>query len=334
MRNLVANCAKFSYYVHMKIQEITNKAEWKQNEQSLGIEEFLQSWEWGVFKESVGISVVRLGFFEEHTCVGLVQGFVHKLPFGFSYIYIPRADVSKDMLPILKEYTRSKGCSFIRIEPLVELPGKHTHNRQPQNTLILNIKDPEETLLEHMHKKTRYNIRVAQKNDVVVKAEKDINVFWNLHTQTTSRDGFRGHEKYYYEQMLASDLCEQFTAYFKGIAVASNIYLRFNTRMTYLHGASSSEHRNVMAPYVVQWHAITYAQKKSCTSFDFWGIAPHKDGGVTSNGFSWNDDHTFSGITRFKVGFSGMRKDYPDAKEIVLQPFVYMLYSIVRTLLR
>ncbi len=44
----------------------------------------------------------------------------------------------------------------------------------------------------------------------------------------------------------------------------------------YLYGASSSEHRNVMPAYALQWKAMITAKANHCLEYDI-GIAPHCD---------------------------------------------------------
>jgi lipid II:glycine glycyltransferase (peptidoglycan interpeptide bridge formation enzyme) len=67
-----------------------------------------------------------------------------------------------------------------------------------------------------------------------------------------------------------------------------------NKRGTYLYGASSTENRNYMATYALQWRAMELSKQMGCTEYDFFGISPNAD-----------PSHPMSGLYRFKSGFGG-----------------------------
>lgn len=320
----------------MNIKKIDSAEVWNEGAKKLEIAEFLQSYDWGSFQEQTGKTVIRLGFYENNELKGQIQGFEHKMPFGITYLYLPRVQCSEEMISVLKQYAKKQKYAFVRIEPLHAISGKTTKTRQPQHTLVLDLQKDESTLLENMHQKTRYNIRLAEKKGVEIKEGKDVDVFWKLNKETTARDGFKSHGKDYYARMIDLPICHQLTAYYKGVPVASNLYLSFNRSTVYLHGASGSEHRNVMAPYLLQWTAIKFAKKFGMHTFDFWGIAPDskKENAQTSNGFSWDKNHAWSGITKYKVGFGGSRVDYPNAVEINTHTFTYIIYRLGKLLRR
>lgn len=333
----IANREHFSYYTSMKLREITQKDEWEASTDQLGIAEFLQSWQWGEFQGETGKQVVRLGVYEDKgngSVVALLQGFAHELPLGIKYLYVPRIGIREEFIPSLREYAKQHGYAFVRIEPTKELEGKKVYNRQPQHTLVLNLQKEETELLADMHQKTRYNIRLAEKKGVEVREGNDIDVFWKLNEQTTGRDGFTSHDKTYYEHMLQLPMCHQLTAYYENEPVASNLYLSFNRVTTYLHGTSSNTYRNVMAPYLLQWTAIQFAKKHGAYTFDFWGIAPEiektHENARCSNGMCWDKTHRWDGITRFKVGFGGLRVSYGNAVDIVANTLQYTLYIVGR----
>lgn len=340
----------------MKISLCTDKNLWNAGQATFAkTESFLQSWDWGEFQLSVGNRPVRLVFKEAGEVVAKIQGFSHKLGFGLRYFYAPRVFIARDEeLKLFFDQLKQLGFIFARVELkkniLLEDESFYlVPNRQPQHTLILDLTKTEDELMAGMHSKTRYNINLAERKQVVVKKEKDIDIFWELNKQTTGRDGFKSHGKNYYEKMLQLDFVYQLTAYVGEVAIGSIILIKHNNTATYLHGASSNEHRNFMAPYLLQWEGIKLAKELGCTEYDFWGVAPSVDNkkqgagnneresvnkyqGTYFHNYEWIADHKWTGITRFKAGFGGEAVSYPNAVEIGLQPLKYKLFRLARRL--
>ncbi len=329
---------------YMEIEIIKDEKQWNSCNFHPNKAEFLQSWEWGKFKSNVGSEVIRLRLLEKKEVKAQVQGFVHNIGFGFKYLYIPRiTSLNIRDWEILIEFFKKEKYIFLRIESAQEntyqslftslqSPVFTQKTLQPQNTLVLNIKVPKEILLANMHAKTRYNIKLAERKGVIVKQEKNVDIFWELNQQTTNRDGFKSHDKKYYQKMLESSTTHQFTAYIDSEPIASNICVGFADTFTYLHGASGNKHRNLMAPYLLQWKQIEHAKENKFTMYDFWGVSPQSKEKLqtTFHNLSWKLDDKWTGITRFKAGFGGERKNYPDATIMVLNSLKYKIYKIAK----
>jgi len=239
---------------------------------------------------------------------------------------------------------KKEGAVFFRMDPewldgkeLADFMGrfklkKSSKEIQPRRTLIVDLIKTEDEILAVMHEKTRYNIRLADRKGVsvsrhhVVKTE-DFEESWGLLKETARRDKFRFHKRAYYEGMLtlggtvplkgdcppSRDLVvELFTARYKGKLLAANIVAFFGKRATYLHGASSDEHRNVMAPYLLQWGIMKEAKKRGCTEYDLWGIS----------------EKNWPGVTRFKKGFGGHVVSYVGAYDYPFSKFWYRAYVL------
>jgi peptidoglycan pentaglycine glycine transferase (the first glycine) len=317
----------------MKVEICTNKPQWIQPVTG----SFLQSWEWGEFQREFGRDPLRIQVKEakRHTALAQLQGLTYNLRGGMKYLYVPKHQASSIQgHDALFSYLKKNGYAFARIEAMNKLDWSKTSpsvkkvkNRQPKQTMILSLLKKEDELLANMHQKTRYNIRLAEKKGISIKKEKNIDVFWDLNKETTMRDEFKSHPKKYYEKMLELNMAHQFTAYFEGEAIAAVLCIGYGNTFTYLHGASSNKHRNVMAPYALQWHAIRFAKERNFKHYDFWGVSPKKEGDTCSHGFCWDKNDKWSGVTRFKAGFGGRYESYPQAVDIVVSPTVYIIYK-------
>ena len=115
-------------------------------------------------------------------------------------------------------------------------------------------------------------------------------------------------------------IAKLYLAEYKNKIIAANIVLYFGDMAVYLHGASSNEHRNLMAPYLLQWQQITDAKKAGCKKYDFWGI--------TINGKKKN----WQGITKFKKGFGGYEKNYIGAYDLIFSNIGYQIYGFMRNI--
>ncbi len=171
------------------------------------------------------------------------------------------------------------------------------------DAVVIDLAQSEEELLGGMKPKTRYNIRLAGRRGVEVVCSDilELPVFYDLYRQTSERNRFDACSYSYFSALysaLAStpDSSEvHFLLARHGRNVLAGAIITISGRTaTYLFGASSSQSRNMMAPYAIQWAAIRLARTKGCLTYDMGAVAP-----------SSNPGHPFFGMHRFKTGFGG-----------------------------
>ena len=173
---------------------------------------------------------------------------------------------------------------------------------QPPDTVLLPLAPSEEELLTAMKPKWRYNIRLAEKKGVTVRAAgaESIDSFYKVFMETASRDRIAVHGKDYYKSLLELKhgtnhvKTTLYIAEHEGDTLAGIITLFTDTEAVYLYGASSDKKRNLMPAYLLQWTAIQDAKKFGSKVYDFYGIPPTDD-----------EHHPMHGLYRFKTGFGG-----------------------------
>jgi len=324
------------------LREITDKNEWNKflKARTVPSGHFLQSWEWGEFQISLGRKVFR--FADESLLAQIVE---LPLPLGKKYWFCPKGPAMDDgrwtmdnsFLIELKNKAKEAGTVFLRIEPSVsggevELSStKRSRDINPRATSIVDLSKTEEELLAVMHPKTRYNIRVSEKHGVAVCPLSIVHCpfdrVWQLFEETAKRDGFRLHPREYYEKQIKMSGMEVFGAEYDGKLLAAAIVmfdgdptslsLRGASTATYLHGASSNEMRNVMAPYALHWAIMKQAKARGFKHYDLWGISDDPKSG-------------WAGITRFKRGFGGADVSAPGTFDLPVNRFWYSVYRLAR----
>jgi lipid II:glycine glycyltransferase (peptidoglycan interpeptide bridge formation enzyme) len=220
---------------------------------------------------------------------------------------------------------------------------KSSVDMQPREILILDISKSEEEILAGMKQKTRYNIRLAEKRGVKIHGTwnmehgiktKYVEDFLRLIKITAERDKIAVHPEGYYQKMfevIPSDVLKLYAAEYQGKIIAANLVVFFGKTATYLHGASDDEHRNVMAPYLLQWRQIQDAKAAGCERYDFGGVKTEK----ISN-FKFQISNSWQGITKFKTGFAPKTRPilFPGCYDIVLNPVKYNSYIILQKIKR
>lgn len=195
---------------------------------------------------------------------------------------------------------------------------------QYRNSIIIDLRQTNEQILESMKQKTRYNIHLAEKKGVVVRegSIKDSAMLYKMYAETSLRNGFTIRERKYYERvwkiLYKAGMLEFLIAYYNNIPIAGLILFHFGKRAYYFYGMSSVTHREMMPTYLLQWEAIKKARKLNCTVYDLWG-APD----------NFNDSDPLWGVFRFKEGLGGQVIRTIGAWDYSTNPFLYKIFMKV-----
>jgi lipid II:glycine glycyltransferase (peptidoglycan interpeptide bridge formation enzyme) len=203
-----------------------------------------------------------------------------------------------------------------------------SHNIQPPRTMIVDLSTSKEEILARMKQKTRYNIRLAEKKGVTVRAWNDIESFHKMMLLTGERDGFGVHSREYYQRaydlLHPKQMGEIFVAEYEGKALAALFAARNGNRAYYLYGASTDEERHRMPTYLLQWEAMKWAKARGCEEYDLWGVPDEEEATLETN-FEARHDGLW-GVYRFKRGFGGELKRAVQAMDKVYNPLLYWAY--------
>ena len=257
------------------------------------LQPFLQSWVWGEFQASLGRPIWRLGAYDGDQLVGAAVLIGHELLLGKTYLYCPRGPLAMNMetwqslMAAIRKTGQEAGAMYVKVDPGVYDFAKNNAltaeayamgtTLQPHHTLLIDVAQDPEQLLGQMHSKTRYNIRLADKKGVTARwstSDDDLQSFLRLMHITAERQGIRLHSDGYYQKLFAAlvtaKMSELIIAEHDGVAVAAHMIIWHGATATYLHGGSDDKHKEVMAPYWLQWQTILEAHRRGMKDYDLW----------------------------------------------------------------
>jgi lipid II:glycine glycyltransferase (peptidoglycan interpeptide bridge formation enzyme) len=193
---------------------------------------------------------------------------------------------------------------------------------QFRNTVVLDLRGGEAAVLAGMRQKTRYNVRLAERKGVQVRAGSaaDIELLYRLYAETSVRDGFVIRSLEYYRdawgRFMQAGLAQPFVAEVAGEPVSALVVFRFGQTAWYLYGMSREAHREKMPNHLLQWQAIRWALAQGCTRYDFWG-APDE----------FVESDPLWGVWKFKEGFGGQLVRQVGAWDYAPSRLAYRLYT-------
>lgn len=291
----------------------------------------LQTWEWGEFRALWGNEVLRTSF---------GQLTLHKVPYTPYKIgaFIKGPAPISEMLAELKKIGREQNLLFIKMEPNMPEGNKNEaknllkkNGAVPGKTLFtpttfwVDLTLSEEELLKSFESKTRYNIRYAGRQGVVVEeddSEKAFSRYLKLTDETAKRQNFFAHTRRYHELMwktLHTDMIERgeepmarlLTAKYNGEIITTWILFVWKDFLYYPYGASTDKYKNVMANNLMMWEAIKLGKKLGLKTFDLWGREEGK------------------GFTKFKEGYNPKVIEFLGTWDLVINPLFYWPFRIV-----
>jgi lipid II:glycine glycyltransferase (peptidoglycan interpeptide bridge formation enzyme) len=303
---------------------------------------FLQSSFWGAFKNQGGWKahafIIKFDEHEQKPLLVLTRRIARMMtlayvPWGpeLPGSVSPQADALTEMLAETAAGLRPHlpRAAFIRFDlpwhtdgaaPCPAAPFKKALvTVQAPDTVHIDLRSDEEAILARMKPKWRYNIRLGCKKVTVTRCGPErLADFYALLEETARRDRIFIHSRAYYQTLF--DLAAQnaaasppalslYLAEYEEKPVAGIVTLFRGKEAVYLYGASSNEHRNLMAPYALQWQAMRDAKTAGCAYYDLFGIPPSAD-----------PSHPMAGLYLFKTGFGGTIIHRPGCYDYAYDP--------------
>lgn len=318
----------------------------------------LQSWEWGDLKSLHGWSPIRVAVYDNDKIVAAISILKRKLPYSnLNLFYAPRGPVLDFtnmgvldcLLSEINKLAKRHKAVVLKIDPQIDegrldivkiLSDKgfvlYKKQIQPRSTFIIDLTLPLDRLLASFEEKTRYNVRLSAKKDVLVKelsTKEGVEIFYNLYKETAKRDTFLIHPVSYYKNikklLVDSNMSNVFIAYYNNVPIAGVWTFNFGNKIWYMYGASISSFKNVMPNHALHWHVMKWAKAKGFICYDLFGIPSNP-----------NESHPLWGVYRFKKGFNGKLVKYVGVYEYVYKPFwnyifnnLFAAYKNIRSLI-
>jgi peptidoglycan pentaglycine glycine transferase (the first glycine) len=344
----------------MMMRFVESREKWNALAEQLPGAQFLQSWEWGEAKAAYGWTVEHyLWKNTDGTTPAAAQILFRSVRVGFLHAkigYIPKGPLldwsstalREQVLADLEAYARNRRVIQMKLDPDLPremgMPGTPEEQAMPSgqetaqmlqargwrfsreqiqlpNTVVLDITPTEEDLLARMKQKTRYNIRLAQRHGVIIRAgsEEDFSALYRMYAETGTRDGFIVRPEAYYRTIWGALMRAGFALPLMAIVedqpVAAIVLFRFGPRAWYMHGMSTNLSREKMPNYLLQWEGIRWAKRQGCSTYDFWGAPDRFDA----------QDHMW-GVFQFKRGFGAEVVRHIGAWDFAPSPIAYSLY--------
>jgi len=348
----------------MRLLELISARDWNNILLQLPAPHLLQTHEWGQNKIQNGWTPLHYVWEENGVIAAAALILSRRVGLGLpglslEVLYCPKGPsldwqnraLAERVLDDLQTLAAKRRAAFIKIDPDIEI-GRGVPDREDvlenptgqafqqdlerrgrvfsddqiqfRNTVMIDLARSEDEILAAMKQKTRYNIRLAERKGVVVRAgqESDLPSLYAMYAATAVRDDFViRHEGYYLKlwgDFMRAGMALPLIAEVDGQLLAALILFHFAGVSRYMFGMSLEKGRELMPNYLLQWEAIRASKALGCREYDMWG-APDV----------FDESDSLWGVYRFKEGFNGVTLRHLGAWDYTSRPILYRLYTRV-----
>jgi lipid II:glycine glycyltransferase (peptidoglycan interpeptide bridge formation enzyme) len=307
--------------------------EWDQRQYQLG-GHMLQGYPWAHFQASMGRNIVWNNG-GNWSWIGMLMG-----SRGIRFLYIPYGPTArseedlKSAIDNIKLAAKKLNLHFIRCEPVGlevrnynQLGLKPTSNRQPSDTLVIDLTKTEEELRAALSPSLRNTINSAGKKGIELSSTTDLaatDVFLDLLHKTAGDRHYNPFPDSHYKK-LAEDLISLgkgkfFIASFEGHPVSVTFCMDYLRSRAYMYTGNDPEYRKLRATGPLVWKIITDSKAEGFSEFDLWGVAP----------LNADSSHPWAGFSEFKRSFGGRDIHYNGTFEIPISKLMHKAYKLVK----
>lgn len=296
--------------------------EWRQFQESLGRRTYVDSgkdWSYVAYYES-GTANTRL-----------------YTPYGPSF---QSKTAFLAAIDSLVKTAKREHATFIRIEPVDEISRDFLRAQgfrpvtyqqlQPAHTHVIDLRQPEETILASMSQNSRNITRNYHKKGIVIRTShepSDISILTSLLDTVAKRNHIRPHSSAYFqtqaEILFPTKAASLYIAEYEGKPIAAALIYDTETTRVYGHAAADDTYRKLSAGTALLGQIILDAKRQGKQEIDLYGTAPDDD-----------PSHPWAGFTRFKKSFGGQSRSYAGAWDLPINTFGYRLYRAYQHLYR
>jgi len=168
-------------------------------------------------------------------------------------------------------------------------------------TYVLDCGKPLDQLLAAMEKRTRWSIRKAEKENLVVKEGTDesaVATFYSLHRKAVPRPLPEEFFRVVFGVLGRKCMAKIFFTMVGHEAVSTAFLLLFGKKMFYVWGGSDSSYRQLCPGELLHWRVIQWGKRNGYLSYDFHG-AQVEDSDL------YRPSKKAETVTLFKRGFGG-----------------------------
>ena len=260
--------------------------------------DYMQSIEWHKVRNE--IKKYYLYYIDKNGEIKWTCNLLEKTKNNKKYLYAPRGpiyDVENEMIFTSflseidswmheREYNQLVLNPYIDIETVKNIPKKYkytiTKHNDYENLLescklaIMNIVYNEEELINKLPSKFRQNTRRSYRKGLKSKISKNVDFenFYKLYLETSVRHEFNPHDIEYFKNIyeIFKDNLIFLEVWYNDLPLAMSIDIVYNNKLIYLYGVSSTENRNLLGMYNMQWEAIKYCIENKIPQYDFGGV--------------------------------------------------------------